>query len=41
MPEGRGIFDVAVDGELIFSKYRTGCFPDEAEVAAVIVNRLS
>ncbi|MBM3347380.1 MAG: SelT/SelW/SelH family protein [Betaproteobacteria bacterium] len=28
----RGIFDVAVDGRLIYSKYRTGRFPGHDEV---------
>ena len=25
-----GVFDVTVDGELVYSKHRTGQFPDEA-----------
>ena len=29
---GRGIFDVKVDGRLIYSKYDTGRFPEVAEV---------
>jgi selT/selW/selH-like putative selenoprotein len=31
-----GIFDVAVDGMLIFSKNRDGRFPGEAEIADAI-----
>ena len=27
-----GIFDVVVDGELIYSKHETGRFPAEAEI---------
>jgi selT/selW/selH-like putative selenoprotein len=27
-----GIFDVAVDGKLVFSKYRDGRFPGESEI---------
>jgi len=27
-----GVFDVEVDGELIFSKHQTGSFPDEEEL---------
>jgi selenoprotein W-related protein len=27
-----GVFDVTVDGALIYSKHRTGRFPDNAEV---------
>jgi len=29
---GGGVFDVTVDGVLIYSKHRTGRFPDNAEV---------
>jgi selT/selW/selH-like putative selenoprotein len=29
---GRGIFDVTVDGKLVFSKYKVGRFPEHAEV---------
>jgi|TARA_B100000315_G_scaffold253779_1_gene293342 selenoprotein W-related protein len=28
---GGGIFDVTVDGKLLWSKHQTGSFPDEAE----------
>jgi selT/selW/selH-like putative selenoprotein len=28
IPQGRGIFDVAVDGSLVYSKFETGTFPD-------------
>lgn len=31
---GSGIFDVAADGALIFSKHREDRFPDAAEVVA-------
>lgn len=27
---GGGIFDVVVDGQLVYSKHQTGQFPDEA-----------
>lgn len=27
-----GVFDVTADGELIYSKHRTGRFPDNEEV---------
>jgi selT/selW/selH-like putative selenoprotein len=31
--EGRGgVFDVAIDGELVFSKYERGRFPEEKEI---------
>lgn len=29
---GKGIFDVKVDGELIFSKHETGRFPEAREI---------
>ncbi len=29
IPQGSGIFDVAVDGVLAYSKFETGRFPDE------------
>jgi selT/selW/selH-like putative selenoprotein len=29
---GGGVFDVASDGALIYSKHRTGRFPENAEV---------
>lgn len=33
MIEGRGgIFDVRVDGNLIYSKHETGQFPENAEI---------
>jgi len=35
--EGRnGIFDVKVDGRLIFSKYETGRFPEPGEITKLI-----
>ncbi|MEX2327526.1 MAG: Rdx family protein [Pseudomonadales bacterium] len=35
-PEGKGIFDVVFDGTLIWSKYKTGRFPDSGEVTSLI-----
>ena len=34
--EGKGIFDVIVDGDLVYSKYKTGRFPDRDEVTDII-----
>ena len=34
--EGKGIFDVEVDGALIFSKYQVGRFPEEGEIAHLL-----
>jgi len=31
-----GIFDVAVDGEIVFSRYKAGRFPDDEEVLQLI-----
>ena len=33
---GRGVFDVTVDGTLVFSKHEEGRFPDEAAVVETI-----
>ena len=33
IPGGKGIFDVIVDGETVFSKYKVGRFPNSGEVA--------
>jgi len=33
---GGGVFDVTADGVLIYSKHRTGRFPDNAEVLQVL-----
>jgi selT/selW/selH-like putative selenoprotein len=34
-----GVFDVRVDGELIYSKHSTGRFPDEAEILTQLASR--
>lgn len=31
-----GVFDVTVDGTLIYSKHETGRFPEEKEIVAAI-----
>ena len=31
-----GVFDVVVDGDLIFSKHELGCFPEDDEVVQTI-----
>ncbi len=35
----KGIFDVRVDGQLVFSKHQTGRFPEPDEVLAAIAAR--
>jgi selT/selW/selH-like putative selenoprotein len=32
----RGVFDVTVDGKLLFSKHSMGRFPDDAEIVRAI-----
>ena len=32
----RGVFDVAVDGKVIFSKHSAGRFPDDPEILNVL-----
>ncbi len=34
VPGRNGIFDVIVDGKLVFSKFDSGRFPDPGEVAS-------
>jgi selT/selW/selH-like putative selenoprotein len=34
--EGRGIFDVAVDGKLLYSKFETGTFPDNNQLVDLL-----
>ena len=36
IPGSGGIFDVIVDGKMIFSKYKTGHFPGPGEVAGLL-----
>ena len=36
---GKGIFDVIVDGQNIYSKYETGRFPEDEEVLAQLRDR--
>lgn len=34
--EGKGIFDVIRDGDLVYSKYETGRFPESGEVSKIL-----
>jgi selenoprotein W-related protein len=38
-PGGGGVFDVVVDGELVFSKHHTGRFPEEWEILDALEER--
>ena len=37
IPAGRGIFDVEVDGKLIYSKFETGTFPDNDQLVGLLL----
>lgn len=34
-----GVFDVVVDGDLLFSKHQAGRFPEEQEIVAALAAR--
>ncbi|MCA1948290.1 MAG: Rdx family protein [Armatimonadetes bacterium] len=36
IPGGGGVFDVRLDGDLVFSKHETGRFPNLAEIAEAV-----
>ncbi len=40
VPTGGGAFEVSVNGELIYSKLKTGKFPDEQAVVDAVATRL-
>jgi selenoprotein W-related protein len=40
IPGGGGCFELTVDGELIYSKLKTGKFPDEGAMVAAVGKRL-
>ena len=39
IPGSDGVFDVVVDGDLLYSKHRTGRFPEHEEIVAAINRR--
>ncbi len=41
VPSGGGCFELSLDRELVYSKLKTGEFPDEARMVALIDKRLS
>ena len=38
IPAGRGIFDVEVDGHLMYSKFETGTFPDNEQLVGSLLS---
>jgi selenoprotein W-related protein len=40
IPSGGGCFEITVNGELIYSKLKTGQFPDEKWVLETVGSRL-
>ena len=40
MPAGGGCFEVTVNGELLYSKLKTGEFPDEQSILDGVGDRL-
>jgi selenoprotein W-related protein len=40
VPSGGGCFELSLDGNLVFSKLKTGEFPDEAEMIAQVGKQL-
>jgi selT/selW/selH-like putative selenoprotein len=39
IPGRGGIFDVIVDGQMVFSKFETDSFPDEAQLLEQLAKR--
>lgn len=40
VPAGGGCFELSVDGQLLYSKLKTGEFPDEARMVGLVGKRL-
>jgi selenoprotein W-related protein len=40
MPAGGGCFEVSLDGDLVYSKLKTGQFPDEKSMVDIVGKRL-
>jgi selenoprotein W-related protein len=41
VPAGGGAFEVTINGELVYSKLKTGQFPDEQSIVDAVQSRLS
>ena len=37
IPKGRGIFDVMVNNNLVYSKFETGQFPDNDQLVSLLL----
>jgi selenoprotein W-related protein len=40
IPSGGGCFEVSIDGKLVYSKLKTGQFPDEAAMVDLAGSRM-
>ena len=40
MPAGGGCFEVSLDGDLVYSKLKTGQFPEEKAIVEIVGKRL-
>lgn len=40
LPSDGGCFELKIDGELVYSKLKTGTFPDEKSIIATVGARL-
>jgi selenoprotein W-related protein len=40
IPAGGGCFELTIDGDLVYSKLKTGTFPDEGDMAKAVSHRL-
>ena len=41
VPAGGGCFEVSINGELVYSKLKTGQFPDEQSIENAVTSRLA
>ena len=39
VPSGGGVFEISVDGELIFSKKSLNRFPEKSEISGILKSR--
>jgi selenoprotein W-related protein len=41
VPAGGGCFELSLNGKLVYSKLKTGEFPDEAEMVALVGKQMT